>query len=206
MTSEQYVALVPVKPPGAGKTRLRDLPDQVRARLAAGFALDTVDACLAVPAVVGVVVVTDESRWGRAAVGLGTVLLADPGAGLNGALVAGAGLAASRWPGTVPVAVLADLPALRPDDLAAALALAAGRPAYVADADGTGTTVYTAPYAAFEPHFGPGSAAAHASTGAVSLDAADGVRRDVDTLADWHAALALGVGTHSRGAWVAEMT
>ncbi|MGI8524556.1 MAG: 2-phospho-L-lactate guanylyltransferase [Nocardioides sp.] len=201
MTPQQYVAVVPVKPPGEGKTRLGDLPDPVRARLAAGFALDTVAACLAASPVVAVVVVTDESAWARAAVELGAVLLPDPGRGLNGALVAGAVLAASRWPQAVPVAVLADLPALRSDDLASCLAGAAGRAAYVADAEGTGTTLYTAPYDEFAPRFGPGSAAAHAATGAVPLDASDAVRRDVDTLADWHAAMAFGVGAHSRNAW-----
>ncbi len=42
---ERYVALVPVKPPALGKSRLVGLEDDVRRALAAAFALDTVAAC-----------------------------------------------------------------------------------------------------------------------------------------------------------------
>ena len=84
---------------------------------------------------------------------------------------------------TGPVAVLlGDLPALRPDDLRAALDLAERHPrAFVADADGTGTTLLTG-LVAFAPRFGAGSAALHESDGHVRLDVptASTLRRDVD--------------------------
>ena len=52
----------------------------------------------------------------------------------------------------------ADLPALRPGELDRALRAAAHWPeAFVADAAGTGTTLYTArPGTPFRPRFGPG--------------------------------------------------
>ena len=49
MNAQEYVVLVPVKPPAVGKSRLVGLPDETRRELAAAFALDTVSACLATP-------------------------------------------------------------------------------------------------------------------------------------------------------------
>ena len=43
---QKYVALVPVKPPALGKSRLVGLTDDERRTLAAAFALDTVAACV----------------------------------------------------------------------------------------------------------------------------------------------------------------
>ncbi len=51
MKAQEYVVLVPVKPPAVGKSRLVGLPDGPRRELAAAFALDTVSACLATPGV-----------------------------------------------------------------------------------------------------------------------------------------------------------
>ncbi len=103
----------------------------------------------------------------------------------------------------MPVALLADLPALRPDDLAAALRevtlRAATAASYVIDAEGTGTTLYTAASGIFDPLFGADSAARHQAAGAVPVpgDLAT-LRRDVDDLAGLEAAVALGVGTATR--------
>ena len=98
--------------------------------------------------------------------------------------------------------LLGDLPALRPDELEAALEAASGHPlAFVRDADGTGTTLATATRGtAFTPRFGPDSAARHARDGFVELEASDapGLHRDVDTVDALAAALALGVGEHTR--------
>jgi 2-phospho-L-lactate guanylyltransferase len=92
----------------------------------------------------------------------------------------------------------ADLPALRPDELQRGLQAAAEWPeAFVADAEGTGTTLYAArPGAAFRPRFGPGSAARYREGGAaeIGLDDVPGLRSDVDTPAGFQAALSLGVG------------
>ncbi len=69
-----YAVLLPVKPPGRGKTRLGDLP---RDLLAAAFAMDTATACLATSAVAQVLVVTDDASF--AVVALGARLRRDPG-------------------------------------------------------------------------------------------------------------------------------
>jgi len=88
------------------------------------------------------------------------------------------------------------LPALRAEDLDEALAsLVPGRPAYVADVEGTGTTLYTAPYDEFDPSFGPDSAHAHLVGGAHAVEGElTSLRRDVDDLDDLRAAQALGLG------------
>nr|BFE62823.1 2-phospho-L-lactate guanylyltransferase [Dactylosporangium thailandense] len=99
------------------------------------------------------------------------------------------------------VALTADLPAMRPDDLEAALVAAAraGRRAFVPDLEGTGTVLLAAPAGeALAPQFGPGSAVAHLRSGAIRLDGAwPSLRRDVDTAADLDAASRLGLGTHT---------
>ncbi|MGH3202263.1 MAG: 2-phospho-L-lactate guanylyltransferase, partial [Streptosporangiaceae bacterium] len=69
--------------------------------------------------------------------------------------------------------------------------------AFVADAAGDGTTLYTAaPGAAFRPAFGLASRARHAASGAAELELASipGLRRDVDTPADLRGAAELGLG------------
>jgi 2-phospho-L-lactate guanylyltransferase len=105
-------------------------------------------------------------------------------------------------PDAVPVVALtADLPAMRPEDLESALVAAArtGQRAFVPDLEGTGTVLLAAPAGqALTPQFGPGSAAAHLRSGAVRLDGAwPSLRRDVDTAADLDAAARLGLGTHT---------
>lgn len=98
----------------------------------------------------------------------------------------------------------ADLPALSAAELALALGEAAqARQAFVADAAGTGTTLYAAgPGVAFSPRFGPGSREAHRSAGAVELllPGLDGLRRDVDTIADLRDAARIGLGPHTSAA------
>jgi 2-phospho-L-lactate/phosphoenolpyruvate guanylyltransferase len=196
-TMQKYVALVPVKPPALGKSRLVGLTDDDRRALAAAFALDTVAACLAATTIGQVLVATDDASFAKELTGIGAVAIPDGVAmDLNGTLRQCAAEAHRRWPELVPVALTADLPALRADDLDEALAaVAPGEAAYVADADGLGTTLYTAAYEGFDPQFGPGSASAHDATGARPITAPlPRLRRDVDELADLDAALALGVG------------
>lgn len=120
------------------------------------------------------------------------------GAGLQASIARGIGFA--RASGAGPVAVLlGDVPCLRPDDLDAALALAAAHPlAFVADADGTGTTLATALAGVpFEPHFGPDSAREHERAGFVPLVASARLRRDVDTLDALEDAIAIGTGAQT---------
>ena len=192
-----YVALVPVKPPALGKSRLVGLAADDRAAFAAAFALDTVAACVAATVIAEVIVATDDAAFSVELAALGAVTIPDGVAmDLNGTLRQSAAEARRRWPGLVPVALTADLPALHAEDLDAALAdVAPGEAAYVADATGLGTTLYTAAYDAFDPHFGPASALAHRATGARPLTAPlPRLRRDVDELEDLEDALALGVG------------
>ena len=99
------------------------------------------------------------------------------------------------------MALCADLPALRPDELATALASITSPTAYVADAAGTGTTLYAATYDKFAPRFGIDSAAAHAAGGAAPVAGVlAGLRQDVDDLISLQAAVALGVGPPTRAA------
>jgi 2-phospho-L-lactate guanylyltransferase len=85
--------------------------------------------------------------------------------GLNAALREGADYAATQWPADGVAALVGDLPALRPEELAETLARAAEHPrGYVPDAQGTGTTMLTAVAdQPLRPAFGAGSAARHAA-------------------------------------------
>ena len=89
----------------------------------------------------------------------------------------------------------ADLPALRADDLDAAWRAGAGDAAFVADADGTGTTLYTAAYDDFEPRFGVGSALRTRRRRAPVAGALPALRRDVDDLDGPRQRSRSGVGT-----------
>ena len=195
----RFVALVPVKSPGLAKTRL-DLRDEERRSLAVAFALDTVDAVLATPHVERCVVVTSDAGLQALARRRGCDVSADAG-DLNASLRA----ASSGHQGLL-VALCADLPALRPDDLADALAAvgapAVGRSWFVADTEGTGTTAYVASDSAFDPQFGDGSAARHLAAGAHEISGAlPTLRRDVDTVADLVGLAELGIlGLHTTAA------
>lgn len=202
MRAEECIVLMPVKPPAVGKSRLAGLPDDVRRELAAAFALDTAAACLAA-GVGGVLGVTDDAHFSRRLSDLGCSVIPDGIVGdLNGCLRLAAAEAARRCPALTPAAVCADLPALRPDHLSDALAATDGAgPAFVADAHGTGTTLYVAAVRAFAPAFGPESRAAHLASGATEIhaDALTTLRHDVDDLADLERAFGLGVGPHTAG-------
>lgn len=198
------VVVVPVKPPEHGKSRLVGLDGEQRRELAEAFALDTVQAVSATPGVEAVLVVTDDFRLAAAMRLLGCEVMPDGATeDLNATLVQAVAEVVRRWPDAVPVALCADLPGLRPHELAAVLAevvevVATGRSAFVRDRTGDGTTTYAAPAAAFEPRFGVDSAARHAAAGAVEVGTdAPSVRADVDDLADLGAALVAGVGPHT---------
>jgi 2-phospho-L-lactate guanylyltransferase len=189
---------MPIKRLARAKTRLRGaVPASEHDRLVLAMALDTLTAVLACPLVHRALVVTDEPAVVTALAEFGVARVPDqPDAGLNAALARGAALAA----GAPAVALTADLPALRPDELAGALAALAGHPrGYVADAAGTGTAMLAAQAGVeLDPRFGPGSARAHAASGAVRLDGDwPSLRQDVDTPADLAAATALGLGRYT---------
>jgi 2-phospho-L-lactate/phosphoenolpyruvate guanylyltransferase len=194
-----WSVLMPVKVLARAKSRLAGLAGPRRGELALALACDTAAAVLGSDQAARVIVVTDDQVAGAALAGLGALVVPDePRDGLNAALRHGAALAARRWPGSGRAALSADLPALRPAEVGRALRAASAWPnAFVADAAGDGTTLYTAaPGVAFRPAFGLGSRARHAAGGAaeLDLDAIPGLRRDVDTPADLHGAVALGLG------------
>ena len=213
-----WTLVLPVKGGPGAKSRLGAPPV-----LATAIALDCLDAVLGCADVARAVVVTADDATAAAAreAGADVVRESRPGSGLRAAV--DDGLRAVQGPVAV---LLADLPALRPDDLSAALREAAGalradrrppatgRPraaspatVFVPDAEGTGTVLLAGlDPAAPRPAFGPGSAAGHARSGARRLDLPlPRLRGDVDTRADLAAALALGVGPRTAAA-VAALT
>jgi 2-phospho-L-lactate/phosphoenolpyruvate guanylyltransferase len=197
-----WSVLMPVKVLAQAKSRLAGLAGPRREDLALALACDTVTAVLGADAVARVIVITDDQVATAALEALGALVVPDePRDGLNAALRHGAGYAAARWPADGTAALSADLPALRPEQISRALRAAAAWPtAFVADAAGDGTTLYTAvPGAAFRPSFGLASRARHAAGGAVELvlDGVAGLRRDVDTPSDLRGAVTLGLGPHS---------
>jgi 2-phospho-L-lactate guanylyltransferase len=190
----RWLVVVPVKPLTAAKRRLRGaVPDPAHGDLVLAMALDTVAAALTLG---DVLVVCDDFAVREATQELGAQAVPDkPQAGLNAALRFGADQAT----GAV-AALAADLPALRPADLAAALAAAERElRAFVPDFSGTGTTLLTARAAnELDPRFGVESARAHRASGARPLPGDwPTLRHDVDTPADLARAESLGFGRHT---------
>ncbi|HEX3898907.1 MAG TPA: 2-phospho-L-lactate guanylyltransferase [Mycobacteriales bacterium] len=198
--ADRWSLIIPVKRVEIAKTRLA-LEVDARSTLAIAMALDTIAAAIGSELVAAVVVVTDDQRARTALRELEVTIVADvPDAGLNAALTHGA---ASALTSRV-AAMSSDLPALRAEDLSLVLAEAQGHAtAVVADVQGSGTTLLCAQSrAAFAPQFGVSSLAAHVAAGAFDLTpvAPESVRRDVDTVDDLRAAVALGVGLRTRQA------
>jgi 2-phospho-L-lactate/phosphoenolpyruvate guanylyltransferase len=194
-----WTAVIPVKRLSAAKSRLRGaVPAARHAELALAMVRDTAAAVLAGAAVAELLVVTDDPVVAAAVSELGARVVPDrPDADLNEAMRFGADEAAGL--NRFRAALAGDLPALRPEQLDAALSAAAGR-SFVADAAGTGTVLLAVPPGRpLDPRFGLGSAVAHADSGATPL-AGDwpGLRQDVDTPADLATVLELGAGRHTR--------
>jgi 2-phospho-L-lactate/phosphoenolpyruvate guanylyltransferase len=206
VTIPRLALLVPVKDGGGAKTRLGEIGDHGRASLMAAFARDAITAARR-SSRVDVYVVGDPVALRPVTDGLDVEVIRDEGGGdLNQALRRAAERVAI--PGRGVGAMLADLPCLRTEDLEAALsqALTAGDRAFVADADGSGTTLLVAaPGVEMDPRFGVGSARAHAESGAMAVTGElTSLRLDVDTTDDLDAALRAGVGPHTTRA-VAEL-
>ncbi|MFI1192544.1 2-phospho-L-lactate guanylyltransferase [Micromonospora sp. NPDC020750] len=201
MQQRTWTVVVPVKRLGAAKSRLRGaLPGVPHEELALALAADTVAAVRACPAVSAVVVITDDPLVAAMAGAAGARAVPDvPDAGLNAAFRHGAEVATAGG-GAWVAGLTADLPALRPAELATALDAVTAGPAgvrrFVADAPGSGTVLLAAPPGVpLDPRFGVDSAAAHLAGGALPLTGDwPTLRRDVDTAADLAAALRLGLG------------
>jgi 2-phospho-L-lactate guanylyltransferase len=142
-------------------------------------------------------VVTSDAGVATRARRLGATVVPDPGEGLDAAVGAGRDAAVGATPGAPVAVLLGDLPALRADDLVAALEAAARHTrSVVPDAAGTGTVLLTSlDGERLLPSFGAGSAARHEAAGYARLDLdLPRLRRDVDDDADLAVALSLGVG------------
>jgi 2-phospho-L-lactate guanylyltransferase len=191
--------VVPVKSLVDAKTRLEPLGSSSRSALAFAFAQDTVECARRCSRVAEVAVLTSDSAVRRHFAGQGVRTLSEPrGRGLNRSLRHGVGVLAADHPDCFLGAILADLPALRPSHLDAALASAfANEFSFVPDAGGVGSTLLVSSDTRhFKPRFGFESAARHSAIGAVDLagSAGETLRHDVDTVQDLSRAIGLGVG------------
>ncbi|MCR2783334.1 MULTISPECIES: 2-phospho-L-lactate guanylyltransferase [unclassified Microbacterium] len=184
-----------MKPAATGKSRLAAAGVD-RTALARAIARDTIDAAARTPGVARVIVVSDDADAAAtipSGPGATVTVLPDPGGGLNAAIAAG--LAGHSGP---RAALLGDLPALRPSELATALRRASTvERAVVPDAEGTGSTLVTAAAGVpWDSAFGADSFARHERLGAVPvrLPPASGLRRDIDTAAQLRQLDDLGAG------------
>jgi 2-phospho-L-lactate guanylyltransferase len=193
--------VVPMKHPRDGKSRLRGAVEaEHHPGLVLALAADTLAAVASSAHVRRVLLVAADPAAVAELAQFGVEIVAEPEEKtLNAAFRHGAELLRRDDPRAIVGALQADLPALRAGDLADAIAEAAGKRAFVADRQGTGTTLLlSAPGAALDPHFGPGSARKHAASGAVPLRGEfASLRSDVDTPEDLAHVRGLGVGKHT---------
>ena len=196
---DRWRLIVPVKAQLSAKTRLHPPAGVARADLAHAFALDTLTAALGGMPPGRVLVVTSDEFTATFVREQGGTVIPDPGHGLNPAIRAGVEHV-QQVQGLVPTAVLlGDIPTLRAQDLAIALAHCSVHPrAFVPDASGCGTVLLSALRPQdVHPRFGVNSARAHGLE-CVRLDLdLPALRTDVDDDEGLREALAIGVGTHT---------
>jgi 2-phospho-L-lactate guanylyltransferase len=193
-----WAVVIPFKGTPNGKSRLRGLSDERRARLALAFLEDTVAAVRSVDLVAHVVIVSDSAQvrtLGRFSAGRRRTqlvtpirIVSDPGGGLNAAVLKGIGHARRVMPTALVAAMTSDLPCLDGDDLRFALTSAAQLDrSFVPDSSGAGTTMITVGSGVSpSPHFGISSRLAHEQAGHQLIELSDhsGLRFDIDTVAD----------------------
>lgn len=180
MTGRGWAVMIPVKPFAGAKSRLGD--DIRRGGIARALALDTIDVATRTAGVARVIVVTADAALASLLPGGVELVREREPAGIDAALLAASarvGLRRHR------AALPADLAALAPAELAAALSMAAGVPrAVISDAAGTGSTLVTAragvPWASA---YGTDSFSQHVALGCQPLPvrATSGLRWDLDT-------------------------
>lgn len=190
--------VVPVKRLPDAKSRLRGtVRPEEHTNLVLAVLLDTVTAAAQADGVRRVLVVSSDPTVAGVLAAEGFECVPEGRSpGLNEALRHGAAvLRQSDRTGQIG-ALQADLPALRPTDLAAAIKTADGRRAFCADRQTTGTTLLLSTAGEpLNPRFGIGSARKHAASGAMALtDSWDSLRCDVDTVEDLLVARDLGLG------------
>ncbi|GAA1858709.1 2-phospho-L-lactate guanylyltransferase [Microbacterium koreense] len=189
-----WILVIPVKDPTRGKTRL-NVDGVDRVALARALAADTIAAAAACDEVAQIVVVGDDGSVVLDSLEVRGLRFVPEGErrGLDAAVATGV----TAFPDRPRAALLGDLPALDPTDLARALRAARTLArAVVPDAEGTGSTLVTAgPGVTWESSFGDGSFARHRDLGCVpvAMDAAT-LRRDIDTADHLAEAQRLGLG------------
>lgn len=208
LVNAPWSVVVPVKAGPLAKSRLAvPSPAATRLALALAMARDTLAAVIGCVGAPRTYVVTAAPHLVEQLAGPGARHVPDPGAGLDRAVQAGvaavAAAAVAAEPAGPVAVLLADLPAVRAEDVAAALEAAAAYPrAFVPDRQGTGTVLLAAgDPRLLSPAFGAGSAARHSAQGHVIVGAGlERLRADVDTLEDLRHAQDLGLGAATREA------
>ena len=198
--------IIAVKRLAAAKSRLAvRFGGDARERVVLAMLVDTITAAWAVPGVDSVAVVTPDRVAAATARGLGAAVVPDPTPGehpdpLNNAILVACDQVSFATPNIV--VLQGDLPALRPGELSAALALARLQPrSFVPDRQGTGTSALFAFGVPLDPRLGSDSARRHRDSGAVELVGDwPGLRCDIDTPDDLAEALRLGVGAATSAA------
>lgn len=200
---QPIAAVIAVKELSGAKTRLAPVIDgDDRRALVLAMLTDTI-AAAAAAGVDRVMIVSPDTAVAATAAEIGARTVVDGGILLNDAFALGIDKALEFWPDSRILVLQADLPAARPDSLAAAIERSAGHSrSYIPDHSGTGTTALFLnvdhPSAADTLRFGANSATEHRTRGAVDLtEGADlwpDLRMDVDTVADLLAARDIGVG------------
>jgi 2-phospho-L-lactate guanylyltransferase len=209
--AESWTVVIPVKVLSTAKTRM-STAGHATDELAFAFFQDTLEAALASAPVQEVIVATADERVRAAAEAAGCTVVSDADhPGINAAV---RWASASHRSNRGLAIVVSDLPTLTPASLASVLFAARSHAtSFLADADGSGTTMWFATRgAAVDPHFGAGSRAAHRSAGDADLVALMGTppdlwaaaRRDVDTEPALAAARMLGLGAHTQSALSAD--
>ncbi len=185
--SRRTVAIVPLRSPGVGKTRLATALDPDQRALLTGAMLGDVTSALAGSGVDEVVVAAGGAAAAAAAAAIGVPVVSDaPGRlGLNRALAD-----ATRYVGAGQdvLVVTADLPRLTAEDVDAVLALDAEVVVAPTSAGGTGGLLRR-PGGRIATRFGPGSAMRHrelalAAGCRMRTIERDGFWHDVDTWTD----------------------
>jgi 2-phospho-L-lactate guanylyltransferase len=169
------IALVPLKSLDDAKSRLGAvLGPEERHDLALRMLTRVVDACQG--AGLDVAIVSSDPLASLAARELGCGVVDDGGDDLTGSVRRGL---AAHVDAEAVVVIAADLPYVEADDVEALLA--AAEPLAIAPSpDGRTNAVAARPPAAFDPSYGPGSAARHGGVPVIR----PGLARDLDTPAD----------------------
>lgn len=204
MSSRPIAVVIAVKELRAAKTRLAPMIDgDERRALVLAMLTDTI-ATVAAAGLDRVVIVSPDNSVTATAAASGAHTVVDRGEALNDAFALGIDHAIKTWPDSRILVLQADLPAARPESLAAAIEHSAKHSrSYIPDHSGTGTTALflnvVHPSAADILRFGANSATAHHALGAVDLtvsaDRWPDLRIDVDTVEDLQAAQRIGLGS-----------